>query len=108
MGERADTSLNLARTLTQNSEQLTELSRLVTVHVTNSDAASASALATQNALVASTAALQTSLVSLAANQAQLLQIQSDHATQLASLSLTVRDAVTALSDNDDHVTSRLS
>jgi hypothetical protein len=27
MGERADTSLNLARTLTQNSEQLTELSR---------------------------------------------------------------------------------
>ena len=85
MAERADTTLTLARTLAQNSEQLTELSRLVTVHVTNADAASASALVNQNALVASTTALQTSLVSLAATQAQLLQVQSDHATQLVSL-----------------------
>jgi hypothetical protein len=107
MAERADTTLTLARTLAQNSEQLTELSRLVTVHVTNADAASASALVNQNALVASTTALQTSLVSLAATQAQLLQVQSDHATQLVSLSLSVQNVVTALSDNDAAVASSL-
>ena len=81
MAERADNSLSLARSLASNAEQLAELSRLVTAHVTNADSAATANAGLQTTLVNSTAAVQSSLQSLAAAQSQLVVIQSAHATR---------------------------
>jgi hypothetical protein len=96
--------LNISRSLQSTSEQLQELTRIV-----SSQAVSAvSAADLQNALVASTQALQQSTLQLAAQQTNLAESQATIATTVSDISTQLNTAVTKFAADNAAVLASLA